>query len=99
MKREFKLVCLLLLVIFNIQGQEFSPQQKAWLYKVVKKSTCLNNNLGTCFNYSGTIPDVPDFYSFNNKLRTKFETQIWDSIEFRITQKTRIIKCKLGCYK
>ncbi|MCW3786696.1 hypothetical protein [Plebeiibacterium sediminum] len=84
MIREVKVICLLLLVVFNIHGQEFSPQQKAWLYKVVKKSSCLNSNIGPYFNYSGPKPELPDFYSFNNKLRDKFETQLWDSIEYRI---------------
>ncbi len=91
MKMEFKLTCLLLLIVFNIQGQEFSSQQKAWLYKVVKKSNCLNSNLGIYFNYSGTISDVSDFYSFNSKLKTKFEAQIWDSIEYRITQQPELL--------
>ncbi len=84
---------LLLFVVCNVNAEKFSSQQKAWLYKVVKKSPCLDRNLSQYFVYSGRYTcDLLDVvkYGVNSQLST--EISIWDSIEHSIVLKPELLK-------
>ncbi len=78
------LIVLIFCIVPEIYSQDFTNQQKAWLYKVVKKSPCLNNNLGQYFQYKGKFQPKFDWSYLSKKEQIKYEVSLWDSIEHSI---------------
>jgi hypothetical protein len=50
MIRNFSFIFCFLYSITSIAQNNFSPRQKAWLYRVVAQTTALQNNCAACFN-------------------------------------------------
>ena len=64
MKKLTQILCgILFFLCTDLYGQvveSLTPEIQAYLYHIVKKSPILNNNIGTAFEYSGPLIELPD---------------------------------------
>ncbi len=58
MFKKLLLLACFFLILQQSYSQEFTSQQKAWLYKIVTKTPTLHRNWKDFFNYKGPIPQV-----------------------------------------
>ncbi len=78
------LIVFLFCFFYRAYSQDFTPQQKAWLFRVVEKSPCLKNNIGQYFTYTGSFSLNSELPYFTNKEQVGYQVSLWDSIEHSI---------------
>ncbi len=61
-KFHIKCICLLFFIHTGIHAQNFSSQQKSWMFRIVMKTPSLKNNLAECFLYKQELPTLPSYY-------------------------------------
>lgn len=79
-----KVIYLLLLLISiqtGVSSQQFKPQQKAWLYRIVSKTPCLKRNWDNYFTYKGGITESTQVSYVKNGRTLSYHISLWDSIE------------------
>ena len=85
-------ILLLFLLTTTLLSQDFSPQQKAWLYKIVRKTQVLRQNWGSYFIYTGGIPERIKVNNVVNGRGQIYYVSMWDSIENSIRQNPELLE-------
>lgn len=92
MKKAVFLVFLLGVFANTLLGQSFTPQQKAWLYRIVSKSDCLKQNWDSYFVYAGGSPENKEYSGDGINNLQCITTMFWDSIEQRIVLNPEVLQ-------
>lgn len=93
MKKAYLILILLISTIsFGQINEDLNPEERAYLYHVVKKSPILNNNFGRYFDYQG-----PEIKFPNQKINyDSVELLIINSPELLVIRKQEIAKSPKG---
>lgn len=86
------LLCFLSLNSFGQVNEDLTPEERAYLYHIVKKSPILNNNFGRYFDYQG-----PEIVFPNGAINyDSVELMIINHPEFLVIRKREIAKSPKG---
>ncbi len=77
---------------FTLFAQDITPQQKAWLYKIVKKTPCLNRNWISYFDYTGGIHEEKIVNEVGDTILHTYQVTLWDSVEQNIIRDPELLK-------
>ncbi|WP_075590879.1 hypothetical protein [Labilibacter marinus] len=80
MRLNILLLLLLVIVPTGMLAQEFTPQQQAYLYKIVRGTSCLRQNWNHHFLYTGGIPETKKVVEIVNGRTHTYYVDMWDSI-------------------
>ena len=90
-----KIACFLLLIVCiysNVSSQNFSPEQRAWFYRVVKKTSCLKRNWNNFVIYRDDLSERNQVPYYNDEDIQSHDVCLWDSIEQNIIQYPELLE-------